>query len=223
MVTTTNAPQHAETEVPDMSTSQGITLVSTGTGTLDRREAIAEILRERGDALVVTGLGSVTYDVHAVGDDDRNYYLWGAMGAAALTGLGLAQSRPDDRVVVLTGDGEQLMALGSLATIAVAAPRNLVVVVIDNGHFGETGMQVSHTGAGVDLAELAYAAGFARTRTVTDLSEVKALDIMGQRDLEGPELYVVKVSAENHVRSLPSRDAVHIKNRFRTALELEQG
>lgn len=192
-------------------------------GSLNRREVVAEILRGREDALVVTGLGSVTYDVHAAGDDDRNYYLWGAMGAAALIGLGIAQARPDERVVVITGDGEQLMALGSVATIAVAQPRNLIVVVIDNGHFGETGMQLSHTGAGIDLAKIARSSGFARARTVTEMAEVTDLDVMGQRDLEGPEFYVVKVNAENHERSLPSRDAVHIKNRFRTAQGLEQG
>src|SRR5262249_9636688 len=106
---------------------------------LDRREVVAHLLRRRDGLLVVTGLGSPTYDVHAAGDHDANFYLWGAMGSAALIGLGLAQAQPDRTVVVITGDGEQLMGLGGLATIAVANPGNLAIVVIDNNHFGETG------------------------------------------------------------------------------------
>lgn len=193
-------------------------LPGTVAGTLDRREVVSALLRDRGDTLVVTGLGSPSYDVHAAGDHERNYYLWGAMGAAALTGLGLAQARPDDRVVVITGDGEQLMALGALATIGVARPRNLVVVVIDNGHYGETGMQVSHTGAGVDLAAVASSCGFAHAAVVTEMEEVHRLQVVRNRPLDGPGLYVIRVRAENRPRSLPSRDAVHIKNRFRGAL-----
>src|SRR5215472_16452957 len=119
---------------------------------LDRRRAVAALLADRGDLLVVCGLGSPSYDVHAAGDHDGNYYLWGAMGAAALIGLGLAQAQPERRVAVVTGDGEQLMGLGGLATIAVAKPKNLSIIVIDNGHFAETGMQRSHTGCGLDLA-----------------------------------------------------------------------
>src|SRR5262245_64415799 len=94
---------------------------------LDRREVVARLLARRDDLLVVTGLGSPTYDVHAAGDHDGNYYLWGAMGAAALIGLGLAQAQPDRTVVVITGDGEQLMGLGGLATIADSNPQHLVI------------------------------------------------------------------------------------------------
>src|SRR5207244_5490352 len=119
---------------------------------LDRRAAVAALLEDRGELLVVSGLGSPTYDVHAAGDSDANFYLWGAMGSAALIGLGLAQAQPTRRVLVITGDGEQLMGLGGLATIAVAAPKNLAIAVIDNGHYGETGMQLSHTGRGLDIA-----------------------------------------------------------------------
>lgn len=188
--------------------------------TLDRRTAVARLLESRGDALVITGLGSPSYDVHAAGDDDGNYYLWGAMGSAALVGLGLAQARPDRRVIVVTGDGEQLMGLGGLATIGVAKPRNLVVVVIDNGHFGETGMQVSHTGLGLDLAIVARSCGFAAARTVFDMNGVEGIDVRSNRTQDGPELYVIKVKAENLPRSLPPRDAVHVKNRFRAVLGL---
>ena len=192
-------------------------------GTLARREAVATLLRHREDMLVVTGLGSPTYDVHAAGDRGDNFYLWGAMGGAALVGLGLAQAQPDKRVLVITGDGEQLMAFGSLATIAVASPRNLTIVVIDNHHFGETGMQMSHTGHGIDFAEVAASCGFAATATLRTRAEIDKVAKILAKPAEGPCLYVVKVAAENPPRSLPSRDAVFVKNRFRAHLGFPAG
>ncbi|HEY3148047.1 MAG TPA: thiamine pyrophosphate-dependent enzyme [Dongiaceae bacterium] len=193
------------------------------TGTLARRDAVAALLQHRGDALVISGLGSPTYDVHAAGDRDDNYYLWGAMGGAALVGLGLAQAQPKRRVLVITGDGEQLMAFGSLATIAVAGPRNLTIAVIDNHHFGETGMQMSHTGHGIDFAKVAASCGFAATATLRTKAEVDALAKALAKPATGPRLYVIKVAAENPPRSLPSRDAVFIKNRFRAHLGFPAG
>jgi thiamine pyrophosphate-dependent acetolactate synthase large subunit-like protein len=185
---------------------------------LHRRDAVATLLRHRGDALVVTGLGSPTYDVHAAGDRDDNYYLWGAMGGAALVGLGLALAQPKRRVLVITGDGEQLMAVGGLATIAVAKPSNLSIVVIDNQHYGETGMQTSHTGKGIDLAKIAEASGFAVTETIATMPEVEKLAKTLTQSANGPRLFVVKVAADSPPRSMPSRDAVFIKNRFRAHL-----
>lgn len=187
---------------------------------LDRRAVVVELLRDRGDLLVVTGLGSASYDVHAGGDDPRNYYLWGAMGSAALVGLGLAQAQRERRVLVITGDGEQLMGLGGLATIAIAKSSNLSIVVIDNGHFGETGMQTSHTGFGLRLDEVASACGFPRVDRAETMADVTALRDLLHAPQTGPHLAVVSVKAENLPRSLPPRDAVHIKNRFRATLGL---
>src|SRR5262245_61481853 len=131
-------------------------MVSEPRYALDRRQAVAALLEARGDALVVSGLGSTTYDVHAAGDHPANFYLWGAMGGAAMIGLGLALAQPARRVLVITGDGEQLMGLGALATIGSAAkPANLGIAVIDNGSYAETGMQRSHTGYGADLCAVA--------------------------------------------------------------------
>ncbi len=188
--------------------------------TLARRDAVAALLADRGNLLVVSGLGSSTYDVHASGDHDGNCYLWGAMGGAALIGLGLAQAQRDRPVLVITGDGEQLMAMGALATIAVARPRNLSIVVIDNQHFGETGMQASHTGLGIDLAKVASACGFEATGTVDTLDAVSGLASMLHKPAPGPRLFVIRVAANNPPRSLPVRDAVFIKNRFRAHLGL---
>ena len=190
---------------------------------LPRREVVATLLKNRNGALVVTGLGSCSYDVHAAGDRDDNYYLWGAMGGAALVGLGLAQAQPTKRVMVITGDGEQLMAFGSLATISVAKPANLDVIIIDNEHFGETGMQESHTGMGIDLVKIADACGFAQTATLNTMAEVETLCATLLKPAKGPRLFVIKIAAENPPRSLPSRDAVYIKNRFRAHLGFTAG
>jgi thiamine pyrophosphate-dependent acetolactate synthase large subunit-like protein len=188
--------------------------------TLDRREVVAVLLKERSDLLVVSGLGSPTYDVHSAGDVDANYYLWGAMGSAALIGFGLAQARADRTVIVITGDGEQLMGLGGLASIAIARPKNLAVIVLDNGHYGETGMQKSHTGLGLELADVAKACGFAETRVADDLGAVREIRDALHQVASGPRFYVIKVKAENLPRSLPPRDAVYLKNRFRAHLGL---
>ena len=192
-------------------------MVSVG---MDRRAAVAALVSQRNGALVVTGLGSPSYDVHAAGDREDNYYLWGAMGGAALVGLGLAQAQKDKRVMVITGDGEMLMAYGALATISVAAPKNLDVIVLDNGHYGETGMQQSHTSRGIDLAAVAKASGFADTAVLTRDDEVADLCRRLAEKATGPRLFVLKIKAENLPRSLPPRDAVFIKNRFRAHLGL---
>ena len=121
----------------------------------DGREFVARLLAGVPDALVITGLGSASYDVFAAGDRDHNYYLWGAMGGAAPMGLGLALAQPDKPVVVITGDGEQLMGIGSPATIGATQPKNLTIVVFDNGHYGETGLQRRHSSLGSDLVAVA--------------------------------------------------------------------
>jgi thiamine pyrophosphate-dependent acetolactate synthase large subunit-like protein len=184
---------------------------------LDRRKVVAALLADRGDALVVTGLGSPTYDTYAAGDHDLNFYLWGGMGGAAMAGLGLALAQPKRRVLVITGDGEMLMGLGSLATIAVEAPKNLAIAVIDNGHYGETGMQRAHTGRGVDIAGMAQAAGFKSSNTISSMAGLQEWLATFHRK-PGPVFADIKVSAEPAPMRLPLRDGTAIKYRFRTAL-----
>jgi thiamine pyrophosphate-dependent acetolactate synthase large subunit-like protein len=184
---------------------------------LRRRELAARLLADPGDLLVVAGLGSTAWDVTAAGDRPLNFPLWGAMGGAAMVGLGLALARPERRVLVITGDGELLMGLGSLATIAVQRPRNLAVVVFDNERYGETGMQATHTSEGVDLAGVAAACGFAVTGTLREEGEVEdALPAI--RSAPGPVLYVAKVRAEPLPLALPPRDGAQLKDRFRQAV-----
>jgi thiamine pyrophosphate-dependent acetolactate synthase large subunit-like protein len=185
-------------------------------GTLDRREVVKAILDPRGDALVVTGLGSSCYDA-GVHDHLNTFYLWGAMGAAAMMGLGLALAQPGRRVVVITGDGEMLMGLGALATIGAKRPSNLAIVVIDNELYAETGMQPTHTARGVDLAGIAKAAGFTAAETVYTQQALES-SIGAVYRTAGPVFFDVKVSDKRYPMSIRLRDGAHIKNRFRENL-----
>jgi thiamine pyrophosphate-dependent acetolactate synthase large subunit-like protein len=185
---------------------------------LNRRDAVRELLRDRGASLVVTGLGSSTYDVFAAGDHDGNMYLWGAMGGAAMVGLGLALAQPTRPVVVLTGDGEQLMGLGGLATIAVKRPGNFTLIVLDNGRYGETGGQLSHTGLGIELHRTAAAMGFASAVELREKTEVAAYRTELAKVTGGPRFASVRIACDNPPRALPARDGVYLKNRFRAAL-----
>jgi len=184
---------------------------------LDRRAATAALVSACPNALVIAGLGSASYDLYAAGDRSSNFYLWGAMGGAAAMGLGLALAQPRRPVLVLTGDGEQLMGLGTLATIGVQRPSNLAIVVLDNGHYAETGMQRSHTALGVSLPAVAAACGVAWS---LDIGEMEALAPLGARieAMQGCGLARINVRAEEVRRALPSRDGVWLKNRFRSAL-----
>jgi thiamine pyrophosphate-dependent acetolactate synthase large subunit-like protein len=184
---------------------------------LRRREVAGALLADRGDLLVIAGLGSAAWDVTAAGDHPLNFPLWGAMGGAAMIGLGLALAQPARRVLVITGDGEQLMALGSLATIAVQRPGNLALVVLDNERYGETGMQATHTAQGVDLAAIAAAAGFPVAGTIRTPEELAAAHQVIRAEA-GPIFYAIKVRAEPLPFVLPPKDGAYLKDRFRLAL-----
>lgn len=185
---------------------------------LCRREVVNALLADRSDLLVVTGLGSASYDVMAAGDHDNNYYLWAAMGSAAMVGLGIAKAQPDKSVLVVTGDGEMLMGFGSLASIALQKQANLTIAVLDNGHFGETGMQVSHAGFGISLDQVARTCGFGWTDEIRDMEGVYQLREQIASRERGVKLATIKIKAENLPRVLPPRDGSYIKNRFRAAL-----
>jgi thiamine pyrophosphate-dependent acetolactate synthase large subunit-like protein len=188
---------------------------------LDRREAMRVLLEDRSDMLVVTGLGSTTWDAAAVGDDARNFYLWGAMGAAAMVGLGLAVAQPGRRVLVVTGDGEILMGLGALATIGVQRPPNLAIAVFDNGHYAETGMQRSHTDHGVSLCGVARSCGIESVYDITDPGALDDFTRLVRAQSERTLFARVAIEANEPPRVLPSRDGVFLKNRFRHALGME--
>ncbi len=190
----------------------------TGTATLARRAVVAELLRDPGDLLVVTGLGSPTWDAAAAGDRDTNFYLWAAMGSAAMVGLGLALAQPRRPLLVLTGDGEQLMGLGALATVGVKSPKNLTIAVLDNGHYGETGMQRSHSALGVRLEGVARACNFDQVEVIGDMAGVSRLRELIHAPGRGPRFARLLVRTEKLETVLPPNDGVFLKNRFRAAL-----
>jgi thiamine pyrophosphate-dependent acetolactate synthase large subunit-like protein len=182
-----------------------------------RRKVVKELLAGRGDALVIGGLGAPAWDITDACDHELNLPLWGAMGGAAMIGLGLALAQPKRKVLVVTGDGEMLMGIGALATIAVQKPRNLSIVVLDNERYGETGMQQTHTAHGVDLAGMAKAAGIAQAflvRSQAELARLKQCIYAG----EGALFAQIKVDPEKLPLVLPPRDGSLLKHRFRAAL-----
>ncbi len=184
---------------------------------LRRREVVARLLENRGELLVVGGLGASSWDLTAAGDDPCNFPLWGAMGGAAMIGLGVALAQPERRVLVVTGDGEMLMGLGAFASIAVQAPVNLALVVLDNERYGETGMQATHTAGTTDLAAVAVGAGIPVVGNVTDTDQLEAA-LPRIRAEPGPLFFNIKVRAEDLPLVLPPKDGVELKRRFRQAV-----
>jgi thiamine pyrophosphate-dependent acetolactate synthase large subunit-like protein len=188
------------------------------TNLLDRRAVVSSILKDRKGMVAVGGLGASTNDMAAAGDHDRNFYLWGGMGGAVMMGLGLALAQPDLPVVVITGDGEMLMGMGSLATVGLQKPGNLSIVVLDNEVYGETGGQTSHTASVADLTGVAKACGIADARAITTMAEVEAL-VPALHDLKsGPRFASVKIDGASLERVLPMQDGTFIVTRIRGSL-----
>jgi thiamine pyrophosphate-dependent acetolactate synthase large subunit-like protein len=185
---------------------------------LERRSVVSRLLAQRKNAIVVGGLGASTYDIAAAGDHDRNLYLWGAMGGAVMIGLGIALAQPELPVVVITGDGEMLMGMGSLATVGLQKPKNLTIVVLDNEAYGETGGQASHTAATVDLVAVAQACGISDARAIATMAEIETFAPDIQDVSSGPRFASIKIDSANLERVLASRDGSFIVNRIRGAL-----
>ncbi len=185
---------------------------------LDRSEVVPALIGLHEDFLIITGLGGTACDVGAVtGDSSHVYSLSGAMGAACMIGLGLALARPHKRVLVVTGDGELLMNIGALASIAVIDPPNLAILCVDNGHYGETGWQKSHTSLGVDLEKIALGCGIAHTRTVAGERDIEA-GAQLLRESNGTSFVVARVKPTEPPVFKRNFDASFCRDRFRAAL-----
>ena len=184
---------------------------------LNRREVVKMLLANRDMLLVVAGLGAPAYDLASCGDSPLDFALWGAMGGAVMVGLGLALAQPTYKVLVLTGDGEMLMGLNSLATVASQRASNLRIVVLDNERFGETGQQHTHTAVATNLAQVAQGCGIQDSRFITQTADVERL-----RD----DMYtatktifaVIKVDLHPEAKTLPPRDGPFLTHRMRANL-----
>jgi thiamine pyrophosphate-dependent acetolactate synthase large subunit-like protein len=185
---------------------------------LDRRQAVPALIERPEDFLIVAGLAGTAQELSAVADNAPNLFpLAGAMGAAPMMGLGLALAQPKRRVLVVTGDGELLMNLGALATIALLNPPNLQVVCVDNGHYGETGNQLSHTGLGVRLDVIATGAGFPVVHTINTEAEIAE----GKRLLReggGLAFILLRVKEGPPLKKLRNLFPHKARDRFRAAL-----
>ena len=185
---------------------------------LDRNEAVPQLVGRHEDFLIVAGLAGTARDLTFLSRDAPHVFaLAGAMGAATSMGLGLALARPERRVLVVTGDGELLMNVGTLATAAVMNPPNLAIVCVDNGRYGETGWQKSHTSLGVDLEQMAIGAGIRTTRVVTRPEQIPEASGL-VRDGNGTSFVLMRVrptESPPHKRDL---DPATERIRFRAAL-----
>tara|TARA_B100000945_G_scaffold154336_3_gene123804 strand:- start:629 stop:1222 length:594 start_codon:yes stop_codon:yes gene_type:complete len=184
---------------------------------LNRRLVISELLKERGNSLIVNGLGGTCWDVASLGDNDLNFYVWGGMGNACMIGLGLALSQPDKKVIVITGDGEMLMGIGSLATIALKQPKNLSIVVFDNELYGETGNQKTHTAYCTNLSKIAIGSGIINSSIILTQEDLFSLS-SEIHQIKNLSFSVIKINQDQEEIVLPIREGAFIKSRFRRAL-----
>ena len=196
----------------------GVAAEMSPVGTLDRREAVPALVGDPQDWLIVAGLAGTARDTAALCEPEANYFACaGVMGGAVAMGLGLALARPDKSILVLTGDGELLMNVGSLATVAILNPPNLSIVCVDNGHYGETGYQKSHTSLGVDLAAMASGAGIPAVRSVSEADGVEEARRL-LREANGASFVLLKVTPDTGPPAIKrSLDAALAKDRFRAA------
>ncbi len=184
---------------------------------LNRRLVISELLKERENSLIVNGLGGTCWDVASLGDNDLNFYVWGGMGNACMIGLGLALSQPDKKVIVITGDGEMLMGIGSLATIALKQPKNLSIVVFDNELYGETGNQKTHTAYCTNLSKIAIGSGIINSSIILTQEDLFSLS-SEIHQIKNLSFSVIKINQDQEEIVLPIREGAFIKSRFRRAL-----
>ena len=185
---------------------------------LDRNEAVPQLVGRHEDFLIVAGLAGTARDLTFLSQDAPHVFaLAGAMGSATSIGLGLALAQPKRRVLVVTGDGELLMNVGTLATVAVVNPPNLAIVCVDNGRYGETGWQKSHTSLGVDLVQMAIGAGIRTTRLITRPEEIPEASRL-IREGNGTSFVLMRVQPTESPPHKRDLDPTSERLRFRAAL-----
>ena len=162
-------------------------------GNIDRRELLPQLFPNPDEWLFVSGLAGASKDAAALTKDGANIYtMAGAMGAAVSMGLGMALSAPNKNIAAINGDGEMLMGIGSLVTVATAQPQNLTIVCEDNAMHGETGRQTGHTAGVTNLEAIAQGAGFLSTMSISEPSQVSDAAAFIQ-NAPGPRFLLARV------------------------------
>jgi thiamine pyrophosphate-dependent acetolactate synthase large subunit-like protein len=177
------------------------------------RRLVAKLKR---DEAVVAGIGNTNFDLYAAGHRPQNFYMLGSMGLACPIALGVALAQPERGVIALEGDGSILMALGCLTTIGMVKPRNLTIVIMDNGIYQITGKQKAATAVTADVVAIARGAGIADSHWVRDAAHFETL--MSRRfDEGGPLLLAAKIDDQGGTAQTP-RDPALIRQRFMRGL-----
>jgi thiamine pyrophosphate-dependent acetolactate synthase large subunit-like protein len=186
---------------------------------LDRKLALPKLIGDTNRFLIISGLAGPAKDIGYLTQESPNTFLFGgAMGGAMPTALGLAVSRPSERVLCVTGDGDLLMSMGSLATIASVKPKNLIIICIDNGLYQETGGQKSHTGLGVNLSKVAEGCGIPNVLSIVNEQELNKGSLLIDNNLDGPIFILLKVSEEKPPQYSRNWNASEEKVKFRKNL-----
>ena len=186
---------------------------------LDRKKAIPRLLGDTDRFLIISGLAGPAKDIGFLTKESPNTFLFGgAMGGALPTSLGLALARPKDTILCVSGDGDVLMSMGSLATIATMKPKNLIIICVDNSLYLETGGQKSHTGLGVDLDVVAQGCGFLRTKTITNEDELLQGATLVNNNFNGPTFILLKVDQTSPPQYSRNWNASQAKLKFRQNL-----
>ncbi|HES58415.1 MAG TPA: thiamine pyrophosphate-binding protein [Firmicutes bacterium] len=185
---------------------------------LDRRELLPNLIPDHTEYLIVSGLAGASRDAAALTSESDNLFtMGGAMGAAVSIGLGMALCAPDRKILVITGDGELMMNVGSLATVASAAPQNLSIICIDNGQHGETGGQEGHTANRTDLEMMARGAGLPAALTVSRPEELEAAAVF-LRESPAPRFLWARVLPGPPASWKRDWNLADCRTRFRAAL-----
>ena len=183
---------------------------------MNRFDLTSRLVKKLKDEAVIGGIGNTNFDLWAAGQRPENFYMLGSMGLAVPIGLGVALAQPLRRTFVLEGDGSLLMQLGALGTVAATAPRNLALIVFDNGMYHITGKQKTLTAAGVDLVAMARGAGLERSEWAKDEAHFESL-VERALAADGPWLIGARIDAEKPA-GVTERDPTRIRQRFMDAL-----
>jgi thiamine pyrophosphate-dependent acetolactate synthase large subunit-like protein len=183
---------------------------------MKRHQAIKAITNCYKEAYFIGCNGLVTRELYAINDGPHNFYVLGSMGLPAAIGLGIALTRPDKKIIVITGDGNQLMSLGTLATIGKTSPKNFIEIVLDNECYETTGGQETSSST-TKFSELAASSGFKRGRYVDTLNKLTAA-LEECKNVQGPILIHAKIEKEKNCPARKNIDPCETKNRFMKAL-----